>query len=488
MKRLAAMIGALLALGVVIVLVRTIRFTSRQVTVEPVVNLAVAEEPAADHLAQALTFRTISHQDPARFEAQPFLDFLRFLETTYTGAHRVLTKELINNYSLLYSWPGVQPELQPIILMAHMDVVPVVPGSEGDWAYPPYGGEIADGFIWGRGAIDDKASLVGIMEAMEILAEEGFQPQRTIYLAFGHDEEIGGLDGAVQIANLLESRGLQAAFILDEGWGISEGIIPGVSKPVAGVAIAEKGYFTVELTVQTAGGHSSMPPPHTGVGILSRAITRLEANQRPAAIRGPVRQMFETLGPEMSFFNRIVFANLWLFGPLVKSQLAGSPRTNAMIRTTTAATMIQGSAKENILPITSRAVVNFRLLPGDSSAAVLEHMRRVVDDPQVEINVLGFVSEPSLVSDVTAPSYKALERTIREVFPEVLVAPLIFVAATDSRHFEALSSNIYRFAPSRLTPADVPRIHGTNERISVRDFGQIVAFYVQLLRNTATEQ
>ncbi|MEE9162195.1 MAG: peptidase dimerization domain-containing protein, partial [Candidatus Neomarinimicrobiota bacterium] len=233
------------------------------------------------------------------------------------------------------------------------------------------------------------------------------------------------------------------------------------------------------------GGHSSRPPPNTGLGILGRAVSRLEANQRPAAIRGAVREMFATLAPEMSFSQRVSYANLWLLGPRVKARMAKTPATNAMIRTTTATTMAWGSSKENILPVRASMVVNFRLLPGETSATILEHIRETVADERVIATVLGPIDEPSNVSPVDSEPFLAVATTVRQIFPGVLVTPALVLGATDSRHYRDLSANIYRFAPNRMRPGDGKRVHGTNERTGVATFAGMIRFYAQLLRNTA---
>jgi len=334
--------------------------------------------------------------------------------------------------------------------------------------------------------MDDKVAVTGILEAVETLLGEGFQPRRTIYIAFGHDEEVGGQGGGALIADLLESRGADLEYVLDEGLLITDGIVPSIPKPVALVGIAEKGYVSIELTVEGVGGHSSMPPQQTAVGILSSAIHRLEQNPFPARLEGPGREMFDYLAPEMPFGMKVVLANLWLFGGLVESQLAASPATNAAIRTTTAATMFEGSVKENVLPTYARAVVNFRILFGESIASVMERVRRTIDDPRVQMRTLvREISEPSPISGTDAPSFEVLQRTIHQVFPEVLVAPGLMLAATDSRHYAGLSGNVYRFSPMWAGPEDLDRIHGTNERISVENYEQIVRFYVQLIHNSA---
>lgn len=478
-----------MALGVVllvsVVLIRTMRFTSKQIKADPVSDIVINTKDAAEHLAHGLRFRTISHQDPAQFPGKEFLGFHNYLEQIFPKVHLTLTKEIVGEYSLLFTWKGREARLKPILFMAHMDVVPVEPGTEGDWTHSPFAGSIAEGYIWGRGAMDDKVGLLGILEALETLLGQGFQPKRTVYFAFGHDEEVGGKRGAARIASLLQSRGIELEYVLDEGLVITHGIIPGISAPVAMVGIAEKGYMSVELTVQSEGGHSSMPPQHTAIGILSTAIHKLEKHQLPGRIEGPVQQMFEYVGPEMPFAKRMVLANLWLFGWLVERQLAASPITNTMIRTTTAATMFEGGVKENVLPTQARAVVNFRIRPGNSISSVINHVHSTINDPRVKIRPLeNIISEPTVESNIGSQSFQILHRTIRQIFPEVVVTPSLLIAATDSRHYADLSNNIYRFIPQRVGPEDRPRFHGTNERISVKNYEQIVRFYIQLIRNS----
>jgi carboxypeptidase PM20D1 len=317
---------------------------------------------------------------------------------------------------------------------------------------------------------------------VEGLLASGFRPRRTIYLAFGHDEEVGGREGAAKIAALLAARGVRAELSLDEGLAIIEEMLPGVPAPVALVGIAEKGYLTVELSVASEGGHSSMPPPHTAVGILSAAVARLEANQLPTSLDGPARRLFEWLGPEMPLGERVAFANLWLFAPLVRARLAALPVTNALVRTTTAPTMLEGSIKENVLPIRARAVVNFRIRPGESIASVVEHVRDAVADDRVTVtpDVAGG-SEPSAVSSVDSPGFALVHRTIREVFPTALVAPSLVTAATDSKHYAGVVEDSYRFVPLWLRGEDRARFHGTDERIGVENFAQIVRFYARLI-------
>jgi len=485
MRKAAVTLALGLALLAGVVLFRTARLSSRQIAVDPIPEIAVDRERAAQSLAQSLRFETVSHDDQEQLRADQFLAFHDFLQQRFPAAASALMRETIGEYSLLYTWKGQEENLRPVLLLAHMDVVPVEPGSESAWMHPAFEGRIAEGHVWGRGAWDDKASLIGIFEAIELLLEEGFTPQRTLHLAFGHDEEVGGLAGAREIASLLRSRGIEPEFILDEGGTIAEEMIPGIDAPVALIGIAEKGYVSVELTVESPGGHSSMPPPQSAVGILSAAIQKLEANPMPARLEGATRQMYLYLAPEMPLLPRTVFANLWLFRGLAVGRLAANPNTNAQIRTTTAATMFDAGVKDNVLPRNARAVVNFRILPGDSVEGVLTTVAETVNDPRVRIQVLGgFSVEPSRVSGTQSTGFRTIEQTIREVFPGTIVAPYLVVGATDSRHYEPLGSDMFRFLPFAVRSEDLPRLHGVNERVSVEGFADAVRFYVQLIRNS----
>jgi carboxypeptidase PM20D1 len=307
-----------------------------------------------------------------------------------------------------------------------------------------------------------------------------------VYLAYGHDEEVGGAAGARQIAALLKARGIELEMVLDEGGVIGDRILPGITEPVALVGIAEKGFVTVELSTQVAGGHSSLPPRQSAVGILSAAVARLEQNPMAARLEGPTRQLFDRIGPRFPAIQRAVFANLWLTAPLVLRTLAGSSTTNAMVRTTTAPTIFQAGTKDNVLPSYARAVINFRILPGDTVTTVVEHVRHAVDDRRVEVKIVGrFSAEPSAVSSTDSESFRILERTIRSVVPDTIVAPYLVVVVTDARYYSGLSRNVFRFLPLRLTQPDLQRMHGIDERIGIREYEAAIRIYRQLIIEAA---
>ena len=484
MKKALAVLGLLLLALIAVVLVRTALVHSHQIAAEPVTDISIDAGAAAERLAAAVRFPTVSH-DGGQVEREAFLGLHEHLVRSFPLVHARLTREVVADYSLLYTWKGKNPNAAPILLLSHQDVVPVEPGTERSWTHPPFSGAIADGFIWGRGTLDDKPGVLGLLEAVETLLTRGFQPERTVLLAFGHDEEVSGIHGARQVAALLRQRGVKPEFILDEGGAIAEGMVEGVKPPIALIGTAEKGYVSVDLVAKTEGGHSSMPPRHTAIGRLAAVIHELEEDQMPARIDGATKKSFEFLAPEMPFGPRLFLSNLWLFGPLARRTFSDDPAANSRIRTTTAATIVQGGVKENVLPLEARAVVNFRILPGDTVADVVEHVRAHAG-PEVQVSARqATATEPSFESDVEAPAYRLIQTTVGQVFPGTLVSPNLLGGGTDTKHYKDLTRNIYRFLPVHIQKSDLARIHGTNERVSVESYAGTVRFFVQLLRNAA---
>ena len=483
MKELALLLLSILIIILAVIFYRTLRLKSRRILVGAFQPISIDAQAAIQHLAGAVRIQTMSHLEASQINYPAFLELHRYLSESFPLVHQVLKREIVNQYSLLYTWQGQDASLKPALLMGHLDVVPVEEGTEQSWVYPPFGGQVQDGYLWGRGTLDDKNAVVGILEAVDGLLRQGYQPRRTLFLAFGHDEEIGGIQGAAQIAALLHSRGVALECVLDEGLAIIDGILPGVVKPFALVGIAEKGYLSVELSVESSGGHSAMPPKETAIGILSRAMVRLEEHQMPARFQPPASQMFAFLAPEMPFTLRLGMANLWLFEGLLLRRMQASNTTNASIRTTTAPTIFMAGFKDNILPVQARGAVNFRLLQGDTIESVLAHLRKTIADPRVQIKpAANFSVEPSPVSPVDTAAFQALERALANTFPEVAVAPGLVTGATDSRHFASLAASTYRFAPLWIKPDDLRRVHGTNERIGVEQFGKMVQFYAAFIR------
>ena len=446
---------------------------------------AAVDAGAATRLSEAIRFQTISNFLNPEQGADALRGLRAHIEKSFPAFHAAAKRELIGGHSLLYTWQGSDPKAAPIALLAHQDVVPVAPGTEKDWQQPPFDGVIADGFIWGRGSWDDKGNLYAMLEAAEQMAKQGFRPKRTVYFAFGHDEEVAGTRGAKAIAATLASRGVKLDFLLDEGLLITDGIMKGLDKPAALIGVAEKGYATLVLNAQATPGHSSMPPRQTAIGMMSAALARLEDHRLPMQIRGTVSEMFDTLAPEMSGFNRVVLSNLWLFKPLLLREFEKTGPTEAMVRTTTALTIFNAGDKDNVLPGNAEATVNFRLIPGDTQASVIDHVRATVGNERIAVEPFPGNTDPPPVTGTAGPSFKMLNRTIREIFPDVIVAPGLMVAATDSRHFTGITDTIFRFSPVRATSEDLKRFHGTNERLSIEGYADMIRFYRRLIENSA---
>jgi len=487
-------LGALLIFVLVLasaVALNTWRKGSRQLEVAPLAPLAVDEAAAAGRLAQAVRLKTISSATDADLSRDQFLALHALLEKEFPRVHATLQREVVNGLSLLYTWQGQDPKAKAVLLMAHQDVVPIAPGTEGDWQEPPFAGLVKDGYIWGRGSWDDKGNLLSQMEAVEMLIASGYQPPRTVYLAYGADEELGGLRGAARIAELLKSRGVQLDFVIDEGLLVLDGVMPGLKHPAALIGVAEKGYMSVGLAASATPGHSSMPPKKgtSAIAMMAAALNALENDQMPAAIRGVAGEMFDVLAPEMGGFSRVALSNLWLFGPVVQKQLEAAGSTNAMLRTTTALTIVNAGNKDNVLPGRAEATVNFRILPGDTQGGVMQHVQsavgKVVPQEHFKIAALPGGKEASKVAPTDAAQYRLLNQTIREVFPDVLVAPGLMVAGTDSVHYEPLSDHIFKFSPVRADGEDLKRFHGTNERLSVGGYADAIRFYHRLITQVA---
>lgn len=442
------------------------------------------EQAVTRALASAIAIPTISL--PTGGTADAFDDLHALLRDRFPRGHAQLERTVIGGHAAVYHWRGRDPAAPAVILTAHLDVVPVEPGTEKDWTHPPFSGAVAEGFVWGRGALDDKLSAVTILAAVESLLASGHQPACDVWLAFGHDEEVGGRDGAQAITTWLAERGVRAQFVLDEGSAVVEGIVPGVSGLVALVGIAEKGMASFELSLHADGGHSSMPPRRTAIGRLAAAITRLEDRPMPAELRGPAAAMFDRLTPEMGLAARLALANRWLLDPLIVRGLALHPASNAIVRTTTAPTIFAAGSADNVLAANARAVVNFRVLPGDTVADVEAHIRDVVDDDAIAVACMERCWDPSPVSPTQGPGWDHIHAAIAWTFPGAVISPSLVIAATDARYYAGLTDRVYRFAPIHLTDVDRRRLHGTDERVAVADIARAVRFYQALLL-TATQ-
>lgn len=438
---------------------------------------------AARRLSESIRILTISHQDRAENDWAEWDRLHAWLETTYPAAHKAMTREILPNKALVYTWAGSDRSLAPIVLMAHQDVVPVTPGTEGDWKHPPFEGVIAEGAVWGRGAIDDKGSLVTIFESLEALAASGFAPKRTVMIVSGQDEEAGG-SGAQAAAALMKARGIKAEWVLDEGMAVVTDF-PMVNRPVAVIGLAEKGYATLKIVARAPGGHSSAPPKETGVETLARAVLAITGKPFPMTFEGPGAEMIRAIAPEADLPTRIVVANTWLFGGLLKSQLAKSPASAATLHTTIAPTMLKGSPKENVLPQDATAWINYRIAPGQTADEVMAHARRATKGLAVELSwERGGGINPSPVSSTSSDGWKLLAALGSEG-GTIPVAPGLVTAGTDSRYMAGVAGDVYRFAPMHASISEFGMIHGTNERMSLENLRRMTDFYTRLIATAA---
>jgi carboxypeptidase PM20D1 len=437
-------------------------------------------DDAVERLRALVRLPTISRLDPADTDWKPFRRFIALLPELYPAVHATLERELVTEFSMLYRWKG-RSDGPAAVLMAHYDVVSAT--ADG-WTHPPFAAELvgtgAEQLIWGRGTLDDKASLVAVLEGVEAQILAGHRPEHDLYLSFGHDEETTG-SGARAIVDLLESRGIRPGLVLDEGGAVVEDIFPGVSGPIAVIGVSEKGIMSLALTVVQGGGHASTPPRMTATVRLARAVTRLNDAPFRSGFTPPTLEMIRTLGSHASGPLRFVFTNLWLTKRLLLVLFSRlSDETAAMIRTTQAVTMLSGSQAANALAERAVATVNIRVAIDSSVAEATEHVRQAVNDPLVSISVLH-PNEPSPVSPSSGVAWLRVTSTIEETFPGTIVTPYVMMAASDSRHFTRISSCVYRFSPFEMSKDERGTLHAIDERMHVATFLRGVEFYERLV-------
>jgi carboxypeptidase PM20D1 len=465
-----------------VLLIAVIVFNTLRLSPEPLgqpLPAPAVDAAAVQRLAAAVRIPTISTEaGPA--PASVLDAFHAHLAASYPRVHAQLRLEKVAGHSLLFTWPGTDPAAPALLLAAHQDVVPIEGSSEAKWTHPPFAGVVAGGYVWGRGTIDDKMSLVAMMEAVERMLARGVQPRQTVYLAFGHDEERGGT-GAKTIAALLKSRGAKIGLALDEGFAVLDGVLAGVKPPIAVVGMGEKGYVSVELTATGTGGHSSLPTPDNAAVTIARAVDRIAADPFPARLQGLTGDLLTAAAPHMDWPMRAAIANRWLAGGLVERELLKNPRTAAALRTTTAPTIIQAGTKDNVLPQSARAVVNHRILPGDTIASVVARDRDVIGDTGVTVRPKPGGHNPSRPASTSAPEYRMLSAAIRATYPHVPVAPGLVLGATDGRFYEPVARASLRFTPMTMRPADLARFHGNDERVSIDDYMRAIGFYERLI-------
>jgi len=431
---------------------------------------------AIENLSSAIQLPTISHKI-GMMDTSAFNGLLNLFEEKYPQFHATVVREVLSSHTLLYKWEGSNKELKPQLYMGHIDVVPVEKSTLDQWEYPPFSGEITDEFVWGRGALDDKGTVVGLLETAELLVNSGFKPKHTLYFLFGQDEEILGNEGAVIAVEKFKKEGVQLSFVWDEGTIIGKELVPGIDTEVAMIGISEKGYASFELTANVIGGHSSMPNQENAIGDLSKAISDLQQNPFPYEVSGPIEGFMKYLGPVSPTMNRMAFANPWLFKPLIYKSYAKTGSGRAMIQTTIAPTIFKSGIKENVIPNRAKAIVNCRLLPGHTIESVEEYLKSVINNDNISVAIMEGAQNPSGVTDFNTDEFRTLGSSIRSVYSESYVTPFLMLGATDSRHFEEVADHIFKFAPFVYTKEDLPRLHGINERISLENFKNGIQIY-----------
>ena len=446
---------------------------------------------AMDNLSKAISIPTVSYPEKEKVDFTQFEKFHKFLEEAYPLIHKNLTKEVVQEASLIYRWEGTRSDLDPMALLAHQDVVPVSAGTEDDWTHPAFSGENDGEFIWGRGALDMKNHLIAVMEAVETLLEEGFKPERDIYLLFGQDEEVvaSGNGGAKNIMETLKSRGIHLDSIVDEGGAIIPINVKGLieNKELIGVGIAEKGYTDIEITVTAKGGHSSQPPVHSALGDLAEVIRDLEGNQFKAELMPFVSNLFSNLGRSCTYPARLLTCNIPYLKPLLRYGMTKIPFTACLVRTTTAVTMAEGSPAANVLPQKASVVVNFRQMPGTTVEDVIAHIRKVCRNKNIEIKVLK-AKEASKFSPTDSRAFRIIEELCVQENKNAIVAPYLVMGGTDACYYEPICDNIFRYSPYKVSVELLRCTHATNERIPVDAIEPAVAFFKRYIKKASAEK
>ena len=479
----------LIILGIIVLLIaltaiKAALYKAKPIKIEPMQKENVDSARVQKHLSQAIQIKTISNPDDDKVDWSEFDKFHEFLKNEYPLTHKTLKRENVSQASLLYTWQGTDESLEPIALLSHQDVVPISEGTYDDWEHDPFEGFNDGEYIWGRGAVDMKNHLICVMEAVETLLEEGYSPKRTVYLCFGHNEEIvaGSNNGAHSIMQVLKDRGVHLDSTLDEGGAIIKANIRGlIDGNLAGIGIAEKGYADYKISVKAKGGHSSQPPKHTAVGMISEAVRDLENHQFKSKMLPSVYNLFSHVGRYTSFPARMVMCNLRLLKPVFIAVMKKFPPAATFVRTTTACTMLSGSPASNVLPQSASVTVNFREMPGDTIADTEAHIKNVIKNKEIEVEFLKG-KEASKVSSTDSEAFKAIDKLAMQISEKNIVAPFLVMGGTDSYHYEEICDNMYRFSPFTLDTAIMLTTHGTNERIPIDQLPIGVEFFKRYIK------
>lgn len=482
--------GIFIAVGVValllvIMLIRTLTFKPKDDEQVEKAQVKLIGKDIAKHLSGAIKLRTISNPDANKTDWKEFDKLRDYLIKTYPKIHETMEREVISDYSLIYRWKGKDTNKKPLALLSHMDVVPVMPGTEHDWEQGAFSGHIDKKYVWGRGTQDMKGHLIALCEAVEQLISQGYEPECDIYLCFGHNEEVVGADGggAKDIADTLQKRGVELGMVVDEGGAVVPGRMFNIAKGnMAVIGVAEKGYADIKITCKKAGGHSSQPPKDNGLLDLAKVLVKIDKKQMKQRFTYAVEHLFDNTGRHMNFGMKFLLSNLWITKPLVLMALANSPTTNALTRTTLTPTMAEGSPAGNVLPQTAYVNVNSRVLHGQKIKDVEDHIKKCAGKIDIEIK-LQRGKEPSAVSTIECEEYEIVKKTIKQIHGNMPVTPYLMVGGTDSCFYENICKKIFRVGPFKMTKEALSSIHSTNEKIDIDILHDGVRFYIQLINN-----
>ena len=479
MNRIIKIAGLIIGSLLLVVITKTI--LNKPVLENQNVSLTALPTDAIKHMTEAIQIATETPNDAFEYDSAVFYSYRKLIEKNYPLVHQQLSRTVIDSFNYIYKWQGTDTTKLPMVLMAHYDVVPVEASAIKLWHAKPYGGEVKDNYIWGRGVLDDKSSMISLLEATEAQLKAGFTPSQTIYLCFGADEESNGR-GAAAMVKYFESKKQRFDMVVDEGGEISTEDNKNIRQPIASVGVGEKGYVTLVLSVQRAGGHSSIPEKSSSIGILSKALHTIEENQIPTRITPPIKAYLERISSyNTNFFEKMQLSNLWLFEKWVLHNMTQNRSSNALVRTTLVPTVVNSGVRDNVIPTFATAMVNSRILPGETPNSVKAYVEKIVNDTNVKISIYpNYETMPSTTTEINSAAFKRVESAIHAVVKDVLVAPMLMVGATDSRNYRTLSDGVINFTP--LT--DAKGYHGIDERMLISDYEKCFNYYTFLIKGS----
>ena len=472
-------IPAVLILFIAIILIRAIAFKPKKKEEKIIDSVYVNGDSATNGLSRMIKCKTISHIDPSLDDQSEFERFEKLLPELFPLVFEKCSYEKVGDRGILIRWRGRSAE-SPSVFMSHYDVVSV---EQDDWSRPAFDGIVENGILWGRGTLDTKGTLNGILQAAESLIREGFVPKNDIYFAFGGNEEVAG-DGSRGIVQHFKSLGITPGMVLDEGGAVCTGVFPGVKDPIALIGIAEKGQLNIKYSVKGGGGHSSSPTSGGPISRLSAACLRVEKSTFKFRLTDPALALFDNAGRHSTFLYRLIFGNLWCFGPVLSlyAKMCGG-EMNAIVRTTTAFTQMSGSKGANVIPADAYMVSNHRIIPGETVESVVEHVKKAVNDDKIEVSVISG-NNPSVISRTDCEAYERVRSSISEMWGDAIITPYLMVAASDSRHWGEISDKVYRFSPMSLSKEERASIHGNDEKIPVKTISKTVEFFIRVMKKS----